>query len=110
MQTLLTLPGVVAVVRKTKHFPESKPRPTIQKEFPKIEWRDMFALREVFWILEIVLSLRSTVTGSSHLRQRTKPQPFWSPLRVENILATKIAENFCDARSAVMCQATVFMI
>lgn len=48
MQTLLTTPGVVAVVRRTKHFPESKPRPTIQKKFPKkfpkIEWRDMFAL------------------------------------------------------------------
>ena len=110
MQTLLTTPGVVTVFRRTKHFPESKARPTIQKTFPEIEWRDMFALWKVFWILERVFSLQAIVTGSSHVRQSTKVQPFWSPRRVENFLATKIAANVCDPRSTVMCQATVFMV
>ena len=110
MQTLLTTPGVVTVFRRSKHFPESKAHPTIQKTFPEIEWREMFALWKVFWILERVFSLQAIVTGSSHLRQRTKVQPFWSPRRVENILATKIAANVCDPRSTVMCQATVFMV
>ena len=110
MQTLLTTPGVVTVFRRSKHFPEYKPRPTIQKPFPEIKWRYMFALRKVFWILERVFSLQAIVTGSSHLRQSTMVQPFWSPRRVENILATKIAANVCDQRSTVMCQATVFMV